>query len=46
MGYFTSTQMAANYLNKYELVLNRQKLNAYTPVLKEVQTVKFLPFLP
>ncbi len=46
MGYFTSTQMAANYLSKYELVLNGQKLNAYTPVLKEVQTVKFLPFLP
>ncbi len=46
MGYFTSTQMAANYLSKYELVLNGQKLNAYAPVLKEVQTVKFLPFLP
>jgi len=46
MGHFTSTQMATNYLSKYEMVLNGQKLNAYAPVLKEVQTVKFLPFLP
>lgn len=46
MEHFTSKQMAANYLNKYERVLNGQKLNVFTPVLKEVQTLKFLPFLP
>ena len=46
MQHFTSTQMATNYLNKYELVLNGQKLNLQSPILKEIQTVKFLPFLP
>ncbi len=43
---FTSAQMAANYLNKYEKVLNGQKLNPKTPILKEIQKDKFLPFLP
>jgi glycosyltransferase involved in cell wall biosynthesis len=46
MAHFTSTQMASNYLNKYEMVLNGHTLNQVPPVLKEIQTVKFLPFLP
>ena len=46
MSNFTSTQMAANYLYKYEIVLNHRKLNDTAPILKEVQTDKFLPFLP
>lgn len=46
MSNFTSTQMAANYLTKYETVLNGQNLNQTTPILKEIQRDKFLPFLP
>jgi glycosyltransferase involved in cell wall biosynthesis len=46
MDNFTSTQMTANYLKKYETVLNGQHLNAQPPILKEIQSVKFLPFLP
>jgi glycosyltransferase involved in cell wall biosynthesis len=46
MSNFTSIQMANNYLKKYEQVLNGQNLNAAAPILKEIQKVKFLPFLP
>ena len=46
MTHFTSAQMTANYLNKYETVLSGQRLNAQPPILKEMQSVKFLPFLP
>lgn len=45
MSNFTSVQMTAHYLNKYEQVLNGQNLNQNNPVLQEIQTVKFLPFL-
>jgi glycosyltransferase involved in cell wall biosynthesis len=46
MENFTSTQMTKAYLSKYETVLNGRHLNAQTPILKEIQSVKFLPFLP
>jgi hypothetical protein len=46
MDNFTSTQMTKAYLSKYETVLNGQHLNAQPPILKEIQSVKFLPFLP
>ncbi len=46
MSNFTSIQMANNYLKKYEQVLNGQHLNTATPILKEIQKDKFLPFLP
>ena len=46
MAYFTSTQMATNYIAKYETVLNGQYLNKVAPVLREIQRDKFLPFLP
>jgi glycosyltransferase involved in cell wall biosynthesis len=46
MDYFTSTQMANNYLVKYESVLNGQNLNSNAPILKAIQKDKFLPFLP
>lgn len=46
MAHFTSTQMAASYLTKYETVLNGQKLNTIGPILKDIQKDKFLPFLP
>lgn len=46
MAYFTSTQMARNYISKYETVLNGQNLNATPPLLKAIQQDKFLPFLP
>ncbi len=46
MSNFTSIQMANNYLKKYEQVLNGRNLNAAAPILKEIQKVKFLPFLP
>jgi hypothetical protein len=46
MENFTSTQMTKAYLSKYETVLNGQHLNAQPPNLKEIQSIKFLPFLP
>ena len=44
MDKFSSTQMAKQYLVKYEMVLNHQALNKTAPMLKMVQTEKFLPF--
>ena len=46
MAHFTSAQMTANYLNKYEIVINGHTLNQVPPILKTIQTEKFLPFLP
>ena len=46
MDNFTSTQMTANYLKKYETVLSGQRLNDTAPILTNIQTEKFLPFLP
>lgn len=46
MDHFTSTQMTKAYLSKYETVMNGQSLNPTAPVLKTLQTEKFLPFLP
>ena len=46
MDNFTSTQMAVNYLKKYETVLNGHPLNEIAPILTTIQTEKFLPFLP
>jgi len=46
MENFTSTQMTANYLKKYETVLSGQHLNDTAPILTKIQTEKFLPFLP
>lgn len=46
MTHFTSAQMTANYLNKYETVLSGQHLNDTAPILTTIQTEKFLPFLP
>lgn len=46
MAHYTSTQMAASYLIKYETVLNGQKLNTLAPILKAIQKDKFLPYLP
>jgi glycosyltransferase involved in cell wall biosynthesis len=46
MENFTSVQMTTNYLNKYEIVLKGHTLNQVPPILKLVQTEKFLPFLP
>jgi len=46
MDYFTSIQMAKAYLSKYETVLNGQTLNDTWPILINIQTEKFLPFLP
>jgi len=45
MEKFSSLQMAMNYLEKYELILNNGQLNETNPVLQEVQKDKFLPFL-
>ena len=39
---FNSRKMAEAYLKKYEEVLEGKKLNLQKPVLKEVQTLKFL----
>lgn len=44
MENYTSKQMAVKYLKKYETVLNGKDLNTTTPVLREIQSVKFLPF--
>jgi glycosyltransferase involved in cell wall biosynthesis len=44
MDKFSSTQMAIQYLLKYETVLNQQVLNKTVPILQQVQTEKFLPF--
>lgn len=41
---FSSKRMADAYLQKYEQVLAGQKLNAQPPMLKEIQTTKFLPW--
>jgi len=46
MEHFTSTQMTKAYLSKYEMVMHGQQLNDQPPILKEIQSVKFLPFLP
>ena len=46
MDNFTSTQMTVNYLKKYETVLSGQHLNDTAPILTNIQTEKFLPFLP
>ena len=46
MDNFTSTQMTENYLKKYETVLSGQHLNDTAPILTNIQTEKFLPFLP
>ena len=46
MENFTSTQMTVNYLKKYETVLSGQHLNDTAPILTNIQTEKFLPFLP
>jgi hypothetical protein len=37
--------MAINYVEKYEMVLNGSHLNYTHPILKEIQTEKFLPFV-
>ena len=42
---FNSKKMALGYLQKYETVLNGTALHAQAPVLKQVQTEKFLPWL-
>lgn len=42
---FSSKQMAIQYLEKYETVLNNQSLNNTQPMLKQVQLEKFLPFV-
>ncbi|MFA5620724.1 MAG: glycosyltransferase [Weeksellaceae bacterium] len=39
---FNSRIMAEHYLNKYERVLNGEFLNVNPPILKEIQTQKFL----
>lgn len=44
MNNFSSKQMAIKYVEKYEIVLNGSHLNYSNPILKEIQTVKFLPF--
>ena len=44
LDYFSSKQMALQYLTKYETVLNKHTLNPTAPMLKEIQTAKFLPF--
>jgi glycosyltransferase involved in cell wall biosynthesis len=44
MDQFTATQMMQQYLMKYEKVLNGHTLNHHSPVLKEIQDEKFLPF--
>jgi glycosyltransferase involved in cell wall biosynthesis len=44
MEYFTSKQMAASYLKKYETVLNGDYLNQNAPCLLQVQQEKFLEF--
>ena len=44
MAHFTAKQMMRNYLSKYETILNGHSLNAHAPILKEVQTEKFLAF--
>jgi len=46
MDNFTSTHMTVNYLKQYEMVLNGHHLNKTAPILKAIQTEKFLPFLP
>ena len=38
MTHFTSAQMTANYLNKYETVLSGQRLNDTAPILTTIQT--------
>jgi glycosyltransferase involved in cell wall biosynthesis len=45
MDKFSSKQMAIQYLEKYEVVLNKRTLNNKQPVLKFVQQEKFLPFI-
>jgi glycosyltransferase involved in cell wall biosynthesis len=44
MEHFTSKQMAASYVKKYETVLNGRYLNEKHPCLVEVQKEKFLEF--
>ncbi len=44
MEHFTSKQMAASYLKKYETVLNGHNLNQENPCLIKVQQEKFLEF--
>lgn len=44
MEHFTSKQMAASYVKKYETVLNGRYLNEKLPCLVEVQKEKFLEF--
>jgi glycosyltransferase involved in cell wall biosynthesis len=44
LDYFSSKQMALQYLAKYETVLNKHTLNPTAPMLKQIQTEKFLPF--
>jgi len=41
---FNSKVMAQAYLNKYETILNGNKLNATKPKLKDIQSEKFLPW--
>lgn len=45
MNNFSSKQMAIRYVEKYEMVLNGSHLNYTHPILKEIQTEKFLPFV-
>lgn len=44
MNHFSSKQMGKSYVEKYEMVLNGSHLNYTNPILKELQSVKFLPF--
>lgn len=42
---FNAKKMALGYLEKYETVLNGTFLNEKNPVVKEIQTVKFLDWI-
>ena len=44
LEHFSSKQMAIQYIEKYEKVLNGGHLNLLNPILKNIQTDKFLPF--
>ena len=44
LEHFSSKQMAIQYIEKYEKVLNGGHLNLLNPILQHIQTDKFLPF--
>lgn len=45
MENFTNVQMANKYLMYYQQVLNGKTINEVAPILQQVQTEKFLPFI-